>query len=99
MDADLNPHSHCCEQMRSAVSDDDLPLEYAPKFREYGILYCDDGSSYQLIQHCPWCGSQLPASLREAWFDELDRLGLEPEDPMPDELRDGRWWKQGPSQH
>lgn len=82
--------------MAWAIETDDMPLSYAPKFREYGIRYNDGGTSLQLIRHCPWCGTQLPESLRDAWFDELERLGLEPEDELPDRLRDDRWWRNLP---
>lgn len=38
------------------------------------------GSSGLLMDYCPFCGQRLPESLRDAWFDRLDELGLEPED-------------------
>lgn len=86
----------CCPDMQAHIEGESLHFHYDPKLREYGIRYADDGIRFQLIQYCPWCGSQLPASLREVWFDELDRLELEPEDPMPDELQDDRWWHKCP---
>ena len=27
------------------------------------------------INFCPWCGTQLPESLRDRWFEELELLG------------------------
>jgi uncharacterized protein DUF6980 len=41
-----------------------------------------------------WCGKDLPAGLRKAWFDILDELGLEPDDPrVPEEMKSGAWWR------
>ncbi|WP_425615575.1 DUF6980 family protein [Anatilimnocola sp. NA78] len=67
---------HCCEKLRQAVerrcdehpdrSDcPDCLIEYWPRFREYGIIIHDGGSSVMRIEFCPWCGSRLPESLRD----------------------------------
>lgn len=85
---------HYCEGMINALSQDDLPLKYDPVFREYGIAYLDGGSSSQRISHCPFCGSELPSSLRNEWFAELEKLGLEWGDPAtPADMRSDEWWK------
>ena len=79
--------------MGIALADPDLPLSFNPKFREFGIRYLDGGSSVQVIDYCPFCGVRLPESLREAWFDRLDRLGFEPDDPrLPKEMQSDAWW-------
>lgn len=86
---------HHCERLDHAVEADDLPVSYHPVFREWGIDYTDGGSSFNTIQFCPWDGERLPGQLRDAWFDRLDELGLEPEDPrVPVEMRSDRWWKE-----
>jgi hypothetical protein len=36
---------------------------YSKQLYEYGILIHDGGSSYSLINYCPWCGTKL-ASLK-----------------------------------
>lgn len=83
-----------CAQLAEAVCSDDLPLVYVAKFREFGIAYVDGGSSFQLIACCPFCGEQLPGSLRDDWFDSLDRMGLEPEDPaVPKAYATDAWWR------
>lgn len=83
-----------CTELASAVASDDLPLVYVRKFREFGILYSDGGTSYQLVVFCPFCGEQLPDSLRDEWFDSLERLGVEPEDPaVPDAYAGDDWWR------
>lgn len=69
-------------------------LIYTSTFREYGVPILDGGSSYIVITFCPWCGQRLPSSLRDAWFEELDRLGIEPESELlPADLRSADWWQ------
>jgi hypothetical protein len=85
-------YQHCCEDMTTHIESKELYLNFSPKFREYGIVYADGGTSRQTIHFCPWCGSKLPASLRLEWFEELDRLGLEPDDKLPEELTSDEWW-------
>lgn len=92
--------TYCCEQMTSAIVGDealcscDLPIQYTPYFREYGLDYQDGGSSQQLIHYCPWCGHQFPTSLRNVWFERLETLGLELGDSrIPAEMFTSQWWE------
>jgi hypothetical protein len=66
---------HCCEDMRREVERvcpehpdrfecPDCLVHYHPRFREYGLIVHDGGSSWVCIQFCPWCGVRLPESLR-----------------------------------
>lgn len=87
----IGKFQHCCEKMVDMLSFVSLEMTYIPKFREYGINYAG-GDSYQVIDFCPWCGSRLPDSLRNAWFEKLDELGMEPEDDIPIEMRSDAWW-------
>lgn len=85
---------HCCHEMTFHLEAAELHLSYDNRFREYGIHYRSEyGIGLQMISNCPWCGSQLPASLRDAWFDELDRLGRAPEDDLPAPLQSDAWWR------
>jgi hypothetical protein len=85
---------HHCPDMLAALADADVPIVYNDKFREYGLRILDGGSAVLLIRHCPWCGKELPSSLRDEWFDELERRGLRPDDPdIPEDLRSGAWWR------
>jgi hypothetical protein len=71
----------------------ELAIVYIPKFREYGIRVLDGGTSYKLIDYCPWCGVKLPTSLREQWFKEIYQLGFEPgSDNIPVEYQTDAWW-------
>jgi hypothetical protein len=83
-----------CGPLESALEDMNLPLTYNATYREIGIAYPNEFSKV-ILAVCPFCGVPFPSSMRLAWFDELDRLGLEAEDPaVPDELRDDSWWRE-----
>ena len=85
--------THCCEEMVFHLTGEEVAIIYIPKFREYGIKILDGGSSFQLINYCPWCGCKLPLSLRTQWFDVLDELALEPGDPnIPAQMFTDEWW-------
>lgn len=73
--------------------DPDVVVVYDAKFDEYGLPVRDGGTSMVVIGYCPWCGGRLPASRRDAWFDAIEGLGLDPwEDEVPVEFHDGSWW-------
>ena len=90
------------QQLRWSCSIHDDPLDcpdvlviHTPKFREYGIPVRDGGTSTVSIQFCPWCGADLPTSMRDAWFDELERLGIDPiEDEVPAKFQSQEWLEQ-----
>ncbi|WP_139225755.1 DUF6980 family protein [Paracidovorax konjaci] len=88
----METNHFCCENLKKHALSSDIFLTYVEKFREYGIDYRDEGS-YQTITHCPWCGTKLPSSLREEWFEVLDEISLEPEDCIPEEMHSSKWWK------
>ena len=84
----------CCEPMRRAIEDPDVPVVWTPKFREIGVSVLDGGDSVILFAFCPWCGSKLPESLRDQWFSELERLGIDPYGTdVPVEFLDEAWFK------
>jgi hypothetical protein len=61
----------------------DQVIVYSDKFDEYGLIIRDGGTSSYEINFCPFCGSKLPESKRDRWFDELEKLGHE--NPFDDE--------------
>lgn len=97
----------CCQEMyshlfRSDKNTSELHFDYYPKFREYFIDYKEDyGGGIQLINYCPWCGSNLPNSLRDIFFDTLEKdyhieTGIgeyEERKDIPLEFRSDEWWK------
>ena len=90
----MNISLHCCEDLRNAVENEDIALTYTSKFREYGIPILDGGSSRLKIRYCPWCGKKLPDSLRNQWYDELERLGIDPEeDTVPEKFNNEQWYR------
>jgi hypothetical protein len=91
----------CCEAMTSALRFSctqhadpfecaDSLVVYNEVFDEYGLLVHDGGASYVLIDVCPWCGTRLPESQRDRWFDETDEKGFD-DDNLPDAYRTGAW--------
>jgi hypothetical protein len=72
--------AHLCDDMAQALSAEEGSVIFVPKFREYGIPINDGGTSYKVIQYCPWCGRLLPASLRNEWFDRMDAMLIDPTD-------------------
>lgn len=78
--------------MAIAIEKPEIPVSYEAKFREYAIDLRDE-SSKLLLLFCPWCGTELPRSLRDRWFDELEKRGIDPaSDPIPPEFMDERWY-------
>ena len=85
----------CCEELYFFVAQKEIGLIYIDKYREFGFEYRDGGSSLQCIRFCPWCGSKLPDSLRDEWFDRLDRLGIDDSDDskIPILYQTSEWWE------
>jgi hypothetical protein len=95
---------HCCAKMRKALEHQceqhgtpfdcpDTVLVYHELFDEYGIPIRDGGASYLLVDHCPWCGTRLPQSKRDRWFDEVEATGLDPNDSekLPERYLSAEW--------
>jgi hypothetical protein len=73
----------------------DALLKYSARFDEYGLIIHDGGTSVRLIDFCPWCGTKLPCSKRDRWFEELEALGFrEPgEEDIPERFVTDAWWR------
>ncbi|GAA4994699.1 DUF6980 family protein [Kitasatospora paranensis] len=94
---------HCCAAMTAHAGRScdlhadpfdcpDALVRFDPAHREYGLIVHDGGRSAITIAFCPWCGRALPESQRDRWFEELERLGIDPwTDDVPAEFEDGRW--------
>jgi hypothetical protein len=90
----MSTYLHCCAELKKAIEDPDIPVQFISKFREYGVNVLDGGSSYLQISNCPWCGTSFPKSLRNEWFDSLESKGIDPMDveAIPVTYRDERWY-------
>jgi len=98
------PREHCCAVMTENVNFRcdthaepfecvDHLIYFAPHLREYGLLMHDGGPSYVGITHCPWCGTELPPSLRDRWFDEIEARGINPGvDDIPAPYNSAAWY-------
>ncbi len=105
-DKSKQPATVCCETMAFQLAQrcerhpdpfdcaDNLII-YIPKFDEYGIIIHDGGSSFSHIRFCPWCGTRLPESKRDRWFEELEAKGFDDpsEQDIPEEYRTGAWYR------
>lgn len=86
-------HQHCCNRMVQQLEAREMAIMYVPKLREYGLRVLDSGSSYVVLNFCPWCGKMLPAGLRNEWLMALERLALEPgSSNIPRSLTTDQWW-------
>lgn len=87
---------HCCPDMQYMVEEENNSIIFVPQYREYGVPIQDGGSSYLLMKYCPWCGTKLPDSLRDEFFDILEKLGIDypcPKNKLPKAMRSDKWWQ------
>jgi len=74
----------------------DVLVAYLSKFDEHGLVVHDGGSSIVQIHFCPWCGTRLPESRRDQWFEELEKRGIDPlSDHVPPEFQSEAWYRKG----
>lgn len=93
---------HCCASMVMALDFQcdqhadpfecaDSLIVYNEVMDEYGLIIHDGTASYVLIDRCPWCGTSLPESARDRWFDAVDALDLADGMPPPKAFLTGAW--------
>lgn len=84
-----------CSQHIDPFECPDNLICYSPKYDEYGIIVHDGGSSFIEIKFCPWCGTKIPESKRDLWFDTLDKLGFDDpfEQEIPLQFRSDEWYR------
>lgn len=83
-------HFDCDEHPNPFACADSL-IVYNEVMNEYGIVIHDGTASYLLIDRCPWCGTRLPESARDRWFDAVDALNLADGLPPPDQFLTSAW--------
>jgi hypothetical protein len=85
--------SHCCLGMAYAISKPLLTPHQGPNrivdwiasWSEYRIPVPYDGYASAILRFCPWCGSSLPRSRKEEWYQTLYELGFT--DPGEQDIR------------
>jgi hypothetical protein len=91
---------HCCFDLDSILSPDEVApynVKYNSRYREY-YLKSLEGPYIRTIDYCPWCGAELLKSLRDVWYDVMDTLNINPNNPtekkqIPEEFQTDEWWK------
>ena len=69
----------------------DKRVYWSPLFDEYGLI-CQPSAEVLVISHCPFCGSKLPESRVDTWFNELEKTGWQTwGDPIPAKLLEVNW--------
>lgn len=79
-----------CDQHADPFECPDSLVVYNEVFDEIGLIVHDGGPSKVNIDFCPWCGTRLPESQRDRWFDETEAKGFTDE-TLPPEYRSGAW--------
>lgn len=90
----------CCEDVvyhaYKPTDSEEKAILYVQRFNKYGIPCREDsGASVILITHCPWCGQELPKSLRDEWFAQLSALGFKNplfNENIPQKYQTDAWW-------
>ncbi len=97
---------HCCKLIDLFLDDIRVPILYFPVPREYALLMLEEGrkrgrmNAVQGIIYCPWCNKKLPESLRDKWFEILEKEynlddpdSKEQQNLIPNEFKTDEWWK------
>jgi len=100
----IEPAQHCCLDLAYAIAHPveilhqgpNRALDWSRAWDEYWIPVPYDGYSANLIRYCPWCGTRLPHSKKEQWYQALYALGFDDpgEQAIPAEFRSDRWWRE-----
>jgi hypothetical protein len=104
-----DPGEYCCDSNKHQLSGtcrgkdkhmtgtDQCPDQmicYNAKLREYSLNPV--GHISYTIRFCPSCGHKFPESLRDEWYSEIEKLGLEvwaDRDKIPEKFKSDAWWK------
>jgi hypothetical protein len=89
---------HCCRAMHFGLIDDKHVFHYSRQYREYAAGLSKITGCVEVF-YCMFCGKQLPKSVRDEWFDILEKeYGLkkpwgEDEPLIPKEFFTDEWWR------
>lgn len=86
-------------ELFSLVDDVASPIEFIPRFREFGVYrgrseFTPPSDVLDVINFCPFTGRNLPHSLRDVYFNEIERLGFYSIDDknLPRKYLSDIWW-------
>lgn len=105
-----DPGEYCCDFLKQQLTGNcrgpeghitntvqcpDQLVCYSAKIREYSLNPI--GLPHYTIHYCPSCGTKFPDSLRERWFEELEKSGIsapfEKGVFIPKHFQTDSWWK------
>ena len=89
---------YCCLTMDAELAKKGTILHYSQRFREYGVKV-PKSTGCMLMDYCMFCGKKLPLSVRDEWYEILEKeYGLEHPDEedkkkVSKEFWTEEWWK------
>lgn len=98
----------CCDALVSLLADDNVPLVYEGRVREWSFYVFAIGDpeqpewrehlTRQRLLFCPCCGVKFPDSLRTVFYDQLRARGIDDawlqRDQVPVDYKSSRWWRE-----
>ncbi len=98
----------CCDALVSLLEDEDVPLVYEGRVREWSLFVFAIGDpeqpdwrehlTRQRLFFCPCCGGEFPDSLRIPYFEQLRAVGIEDpwlqRDQVPVKYKSSGWWRE-----
>lgn len=89
----------CCQEMHEFILDPRVPIAYLPHLREYGFFGNKNRAIFEPITYCPWCGTHLPTSVRDAYQNIIkhhypqQKISLIHPRGISPELKNESWWR------
>lgn len=88
----------CCSEFKFFLDEGKVDVFLDKKTRSY-FIGLKNSDAIQKIFYCPWCGNKFEDSLKEKWFEILEKeYGIsdpydEDADKVPEEFKTDEWWK------
>ncbi len=83
-----------CEEHPNLSECSKAAIIYNPRFDEYHIGPRGGTGDELRMANCPWCGTMLPESKRDLWFERLEQMGIDPlQEEVPEEFNSAAWRK------
>jgi hypothetical protein len=95
----FNKKINCCPLMKIFLENPKTLLQYYPIVREYAFTI-SNSPAVQLLSYCPWCGTKLPESLEDTYYEILEKeygifrgVDIKHDRRIPQEFKSNEWWK------